>query len=850
MSKIIFDNGLQSDGPTLSFSRDIATVSPLGETVGMNVPRWGKPFTFCERPTWTTSSFPSIANGVSPIGVGSRADGSPCIIYYSAGGSPMNFGAGAIGSITSVRSVVADDWAPPGSAANTTYYARSAVIHLGMCVLLCERVVSDQSVGTTIITSQDEFQTFQIHDLPANSVAAGADANKQRGRHWAMANVFPMQGRTWHTGFWVPFSDYLSNAGTPYGGQIGLIGFTRNSSSEAWTIGGLRLIYETWDTSNTSTMHAHTAAVTTGGVVSAWGDGAARNQLLFHKLDLSDYENASVTTTVAAGGVTDNANKVAGGNQPVSFAPGKTPGSFLGSADYEYEVVQLYGAIVDDASELTQAGLIRPDRTGSGIIQRGPEALHLHFNPLNGYYSHGGGSGMHYMVSRDGENFAWCGRGGSLSKELWVYGDSLLIVAVGGGTCVHTPVPRVRTVRPLLVNPGGQNAYDGTFTQNFAPDSGITLTPVYYDSSTSTFRYTSGDAALDPQPPSDMPFDPSQAIMRLVTTNTSVTGTSLGRHYVTAGNVNNQRRNDLGFLCHLKPQAATFGWYRNPVTPNSFGGVSLDFRTPFIWHPLSACNSIASDGTTSRIRTACALPHTGPGYQREAMTLVAWVHSTQGKAFTSYPVPRSTTGADELATVSGFSVPSNSLAFRGSFQIPYDACVQLPVALPLATIYQDANNYIEIKQTTFDDVQVNVFVANSNVGTLDFAVSEICPNQIIEISLTVDGDDLFGRLMVADRDDVTDTATLSVEPTGNYTSVRFSSPDQSIVGNVAVAGIMVSGDPVELNSDWFVDAFVEEDEFGPSLVQWNQLLLSRNLPSANDTELAYDTLRRHLLQAY
>lgn len=802
---IVFDNGVRSDGLVFNLSRNIPSVSPLGEQVLANQPRYGKPFPVAERTTWSESTFPNSANGIDPFGVGTLADGSPCILYYVPGGGALYLASGPVDNITPIRGYNTTNWAPTGAPPNTTYYTRSAICHLGMIVLLCERIVSEVTVGTTIITSADEFQTFQIHDLPANTEAEGEDAGIQRGRNWSMSNAFPMVGRTWETGFWVPFADYLNKAGLPKGGQIGLIGFTRDSASDPWTVGGLRTIYDRWESGDPGGHHAHTAAITTGGVMSVWGDGVSRNMILFHKLDLADYENAEITTTVASGGFSLDELSIQASNQPVAAAPGRDAGSWVASCDLEYDVIQFYSPVVDSADEMVIDGLYCPNRTiTGGVLYSGADGLHLHHSPLTGCYVHGGGSARRYMVSRNGVDFAWVGRVSTATAKIWLYGNHMILLPSGGGTIYHTPIPRVKTVRPLLCNPGGENAYDGTFQLNESPDEGITNVGIYLDGD--TWKYESDGTPLAVQPPLDMPFDPSQAIVRHITSDNATIGRRSGRYYVTAGDHVNGLRNDLTFQLHLKKAASGISIGRHPVSPNESVGVVMAFWRPFHWHPISVCKSTSDTETESRIRVIASIAHASGEYWREASTILAHVHSTKDKGFTSYPVPRVTTAPDELGVVSSFSVPANSFAFRAIFQIPYDACLQLPVAMPLATLYQDADNYIEIVQTAIDEVTVDVVVDGNSVGSLTFTLNDLKPSQIVELSLTLDGDALSGRAMVAELADVIETDTLSAEPTGNYTEVRFSSPDQTVVGNLAVAGLQLSDDPTELPDGWFIDA--------------------------------------------
>lgn len=800
---ILFDNGISSNGPTLSLTRDIATVNPMGEAVLANMPRYGRPQAECERPTWTDSSFPSFTR---ILGTGTLANGSPCVVYINDSNNGVAIASGDVGSITAIRTAsFGGGWAPTGSPANTTYYPRAAVIHLGAAIIQCQREVSGIEVGISLLISLDEFQTFTIRDLPANTEAAGADAGIERGREYAMTSPFPMPGRNWEIGFFVPFGDYLYQDGDPRrGGQIGLIGLTRDTSDDAWTIGALRSIYDRWESNADTNLHSHSAAVTTGGIVSSWGDSAYRNEQLIHWIDLDDYENATVTTESLAGGYSTDTSLQETSTQPTNFAPGRELGSFVAAGDNEMMCVQKYAPIVDSLDDWRMTGVYSPNRTiSNGVVYRGIENIHLQYHPLTNYYVTGGGVAACYLASRNGEDWAWVGKATTGGSRIWIYGEHICMFSASNIS--HARMPRVRVVRPLCDNPGGQNGIEA-FAWQTNPSTGITRSEIYLDGD--TWRYVTGDAALDDQPPTEnLAFDPAEVVCYEWTWDGTVTGTDLGRAYSTPNNYNNQMRNDLIYVCWTKRLGAEVMLLRQSTDPpNDFERVYLAMGSLLEWTPISMCKAATASGTLSRIRHQLGAP--SAGYTRNTKLVAAFVHSTGGKSFTSYPVPYGVTGSDELVSVENILFPADSFSIRVTMSAPWDMSLEMPAAMPWFTLYQDADNYLEVEQTDKNSWAVDVVVNGSSVGgvTLDSAV-DLNPSQSIEFAIIVDGDELSVRLMPANGVDLTATGTLIASPTGFYASVRTSSPDQSVVGSVQMSGMQVVDTPAELPDSWTFDAF-------------------------------------------
>ncbi len=94
---------------------------------------------------------------------------------------------------------------------------------------------------------------------------------------------------------------------------------------------------------------------------------------------------------------------------------------------------------------------------------------------------------------------------------------------------------------------------------------------------------------------------------------------------------------------------------------------------------------------------------------------------------------------------------------------------------------------------------------------------DLNPSQSIEFAIIVDGDELSVRLMHANAADLTATDTLSDTPTGFYDSVRFSSPDQSVVGSVQTSGVQAVDTPTALPDSWMFNAFKSDSAPMPGL---------------------------------
>jgi len=803
-STLKFNNGATATGGlSLSFARDQATVDPRGNAVAVDTPRYHREVAIADRVTWTTGS---ITANTGLLGAGTRSDGTPCLFFRPTGNASLTMQAGSLDSLSTVRdiSIVGGDnsrWSPTGSPANTGYVPQAIVCHYGAIVIKCARYVSNTLVGVSILVSLDELQTFTIQDLAVNAEASGGDSGMGRGREWAMQNAFPYPGRGWATGFMVPFADYLYKASNPKGGQVGLIGLTRASSGDSWTVGTLRKIYDRWEASDSGGLHCHGAAVTTGGIVSAWGDVYYRNSILFHPLDLSDYVNNSVGTMVTSfGGFTTTSTTNISSPQPVALAPGSTAGSFIGACDEEGDVIQKFGAMVD-GTDFTCDSLMSFKRTLGGNSLQGWAPLQLHHSPLNGFYAHGGRSESLYNVSRNGSDFAFIASPASLAT-LWVYG-SYLFASRDDGTTYYAPMPSISVVKPLAVNPGGTNPLDGTFDINsISPSTGITRRQVYLDSG--TWRYVDDDSALAVQPPLATPFDSSILGIWEFRGDGTPTDRNLGRYYMTTDDASHGVRADLMYLCNLAKQGAEFHWRRYRTVPSDSTATRGQQQGTFnVWKPFAfSLDDAGSSEDDSRVRYQMYNHSSSNEESPDAAYLVAFVNCTD-RNHTSYPVPYEITGPDELATVTGLSLAGNSFAMALTTVLPDDASYQTH-DMPIATLWADANNYVYIWIDDMDSVIADFYVGGSSVGSLTFLSDQgINPATPIDIVLTCDGTDFAGSCVAGIGKLVTDSDTLSGASSATFTELRVANPDQTEIGSIGIAGLYAIGTPTSPPVDWF-----------------------------------------------
>ncbi len=553
----IFDNGVTGTLP-FQFSRNNPSVDPQGIVVGPGVPRYGDETLLSEINTWS-EAYADV--GLSKIlGSGWDHDGvTPLAILWDQSALRMQFLRGD--DFTLVNSLNLNTGSGDllkGTVAGYRYIPQHAVIHEGLAVVMCQRERRSGSTwiveGVSFAYTQDFGQSFtrveQVgggFDVPA--IAGGVTDGMQRARSWSFANAFPEQSAGDRLGAWFPWADYLQQAGSPKGGQIGLFRARRPEIGEQWVVEANKLVYETWRLGDSGGYHAHTAGMFVDGMVSFWGDVSYRNQLVRHVAE--DLENYSTTTwthqeAFQGGWSPTNAKVYLLGNQAVAAAPAQEFGKFLVAGDEQAESIMKVERPIELGGKAvisTLRGSFPGASSGSGYAGR--LSIWLQYIRGVGYISKEYSSqvqnadALHFSVN--GEDW------GSLlnlgNSEPYIYGKKIIVLHEGKLQALELPrASETSAQAPLLLNPGGLNLATVNWTQTVAPAVGNALRRVLYVEG--QYVYADNGQPLDVQPTGAPPVVNGMPMWEVTSDGTSralgvwdVTGTaSLGTqlHWLSA----------------------------------------------------------------------------------------------------------------------------------------------------------------------------------------------------------------------------------------------------------------------------------------------------------------------------
>ncbi len=496
---------------TVGFSRDSATLDGDGSLIGAETPRFGLATvgsTLEWSPTdtivWPIGSARVLASGWDSDGV------TPLLVVNSQTANRVQILRGydfeLVGSLLYANTGLIRD-----GSTESIYRPTAAVVHQGLIVFATERLEiidgSPTEVGVSFIYTQDYGQTLSLvpqvgggFDVPP--IAGGVTDGMRRGREWAFANPFPAEGLDDTTDVWFPWADYLQkSSSSPRGGQIGLFRATRVDESSPWVIQPNRVVFEQWIEEDSGGFHSHTAAITSGGVISHWGDVGYRNQTLFHEFPLDDYTTAEITTSTLFGGYDSSGVIYRDAPQPVGAAPAPTPGEHFASGDLTREGVLLFSDISSADERLQIDAPVRvPLRTAPGGVFGGPDLLHLQYLQGQGYISGGGSAGFRHF-SPDGEQWVEVNSPASLAGRIWLFGDRL--VAIDSDLRLWSAArPDVTTVSPLRLQSGGTNLLAPTLEPAIGQPSGVTVRELVYTPAGWEYVDTGEklDDELDPPP--------------------------------------------------------------------------------------------------------------------------------------------------------------------------------------------------------------------------------------------------------------------------------------------------------------------------------------------------------------
>jgi len=696
------------------FSRDTATIDPLGNPVGLNQPRYAESRFAVRSSPWSVAVPGTSTNQI--LGSGWDHDGTtPLAVVNDKRNATLTFYGGDGFEVRNrVRYVVNGfEDLMLGAVPGFRYFPRSAIVHEGLIVFETQRDRREGGAwipeGVSFIYTQDDGQTFarvpQVgggFDVPA--IAGGVTDGVSRGQRWSFSNAFPEKSADDRLGVWFPWTDYLHTTGGPKGGQVGLFRARRSAVDAPWVVEPNKLVYERWQPQDSGGHHAHSAGMLLNGMASFWGDEGFRNMMVRHVA--SDLENYT-------GDVWTNIEKFQGawspasakvydlGNQAASTAPAPTFGEILTTGDVQPELVmkiaqpddpngkarvtRLDGSVVG-----TQLGSVFQGRLSLSIRHlrgRGYVVAEKDFTTTKGLRT------VHY--SADGIH--WTSMPAASGGTPFLYGDLLIQMNAGSIMAANRPSQDF-VIRPLLVSPGGTNLSNNRWDQAAAPASGFTYRAIVVQDG--VFSYADDGTLLSPQPESLPPVMDGMPIWEITTDGTTVDG---------------GRRNLSDIASDPTKQHWLTSW------SYSLDGDGIEPRYKF---GTSGPGKQVSDVATRWVTNTQWVPSFLSGVPNPQATSssdsLLWIYDgvhaaprrwlTVGEGFVqgnapTYPLQPGATGSDEVAVISDFSAGSDwtvALSFGlprvSAFSSHFDFSGPDTVR-PIATILQNEDNRAEVNYT-------------------------------------------------------------------------------------------------------------------------------------------------------
>lgn len=690
-----------------TFERDSSTFDEDGDEVAANVIRYGKPIYYM--PTLNWENLMTLNSNISHRASGLDYDNkTPITAWYRSDNNTHYFYKGT----TLMNSFTGDDFME-GSLSSTYKWTPGIFIYHGIIIFQCERFVSGVLKGVGIIISKDYGATFERveavggGDIPI--ISGDVSSGMERGQRWSLTGGFPTTEGSELTSVFITCADYLAKADNPQGGQILLFKITRPSTTGEWEASPIREIYQYWEVGASGVgTHAHTAAICSEGVISWHGDVGYRNRGFIHMMDLSDYENATINTYEISGGFSNTNTIYKESPQPVGALPGAVFGTHFAAGDESSPAVGLYEwDSTNNCVKITTVGEEVRNTLG-GSTWDGSNYLASSMCKSKRLVTP--------FYSPDG--IKWARTPGSLR----FYGDSYFLRNQSGQIQI-AKIPAIETVYPVCINPGGRNILD-QMTQLSAPGTNVVVEQVYWDEETNEYRKVVGDTLLDPQPPPG-PWDNS-TIFYLFSNGT--TGSRTGGGYQLSSVRIDTNTNKAFNICAFN-MAVEDGLNVDPtqgfsLTYQSGATNNVDTEKGYVtaenqkWVDFSEiCDPSTKERNPARINLylGASSSNTYPNVK----TLIAFKGISDSDSI-SYPIKNGIL-ADLPDEILKFTLPSAAQwSYNGIFYYPssckgvVDATYGTPRVF--CTLYEDANNHIEISARTVGTIRFAVTIGGSTTN--------------------------------------------------------------------------------------------------------------------------------------
>ncbi len=529
-------NGAITGNWTPTFTRNLETVDPFGQAVGVDQPRWGEPVASGTVLPWEVAFGTNVL--YQNIGFGPGADGQWLSVWYNANDRSViafNEDFSQSKTIDWTRDGGLSWLKPADQQANERFVPVTGRLVPGgfWTVYLQREQDKDPSagrdwvpVGTSIgiaqeITFNNVFdQQRQVLDTPRMQglidSTTGEPFSHVRGREWAMSMTPVVDASGQMQAVWWAVTDYMQDPTkepAKPGGSTWVFKATRDPGANTYTVRQPRLIEQQEDPLGKAEAfeHRHSAIVVlheTGevDVIVASGDNPDHSFVKRFRInDPVNYETSSLT--VQSTGFLGQTGEMS--PQLISFQVGSAPDKILAATDGRDEAVieitvpraidepaivrEAFGVrfSTSDAQTgialtlVTQIQLAKPwERSGYAVVMgtvSGPvpdDAITIGYSP----------DGLSWTEIASNPN----------NRRVIFHNDTLVMASsFGGDGILRAPVPATQAVQPLMIAPGGTQRLHETLT----PQQSFADTTVSFLTKESGLWVDNG-APLSVQPPS------------------------------------------------------------------------------------------------------------------------------------------------------------------------------------------------------------------------------------------------------------------------------------------------------------------------------------------------------------
>ncbi|MCK4872991.1 MAG: hypothetical protein KAS72_09720 [Phycisphaerales bacterium] len=740
----VFD-GTFIGSPELSFnfSRSAITRDDDGNTVVENQPRYTGPRLLASAPIvetirTTNNSTLLLASGLDHDGV------TPLLVLYEQGSYIIDVFTVAGDDIFTAeqtgvgrnRTLIGEGTFPDilqGQFPDYAYRPNAGAICHGLIVLMCT-VYHDYlppeglwfAIATAIVVSTDQGQTWELL-FEDEQIEIGKD----RGREWTMQNWWPMQAGPDPLEAYFVGTDYRYNAGAR-GGRTYMFRATRSAVGALWVLEPTVIAHEA--ASGLMSEHAHVAGVvpfSSGGlrVITAIGDGLDKNRVVSSTRADDAYTNWGWTAQEdyhgsrrydSHQGVRDDAwtdsrpsidrcetRPGTEGNQFVGCAPTPIPGGLIVGADICSEQLMRVQPVGDDVPSHPRTEFVYGQALANGTVSEcflirtptpelgGPYVSR--YSPFSQASEPPDDWARRTLFSPDGEYWGQCwsheakGATGCIHGE-HIYSDSF----INSFGVRRMAIPEWVVREPFCVGPGGlQRGVDAPI---ILPAANGEITALSQDG---LGQWEYEGEPIEPQPPCAGP------VFHIGATRWD-TSTYIGALKPIGSET------DLGAILGTDGVASRW-WVLNGtdaktgrLTVELSEGSSNTLTTRGIvthvmdtWMPATAIDRYTVQPGAS-LRYKLFGGSTQPDDQDLFLALDCLIEGVGFPGYPLEPAPAETPGGvtypDEIASVAGFAC-DNAWSITLAGEVPddsWDSTTQITTIAPLATLWGDAANYIEL----------------------------------------------------------------------------------------------------------------------------------------------------------